>query len=85
MKIVKYPKPSLAGYDPNRPLHKNQLILKQVEHFHQVEKNLPEHLRTDTDIQDVKTEGEAAEYIARVTKAIHEVGGRPPKKVRPTR
>jgi hypothetical protein len=61
------------------------LILKQVEHFHHVDEKLPENLRTGTDIDTIKTEGLAAEYIARVTKALHEAGGSPPEKVRTAR
>jgi hypothetical protein len=82
MAVVKFPKPSNQAYDPNRDLRKNQLILKQVEHFHHVDQRLPEEFRTHTKLEDIKTEGQAAAYIARVTRAIHESGGQPAEKVR---
>lgn len=85
MSVVTFPKPSKKAYNPNRPLEKNQLILTQVEHFHHVDQRLPEEFQTHVNLQEIKTEGEAAAYIARVTRAIHESGGRPSEKVgRPT-
>jgi hypothetical protein len=83
MAVVRFPKPSKEeAYDPNRPLYKNQLILKQVEHFHHVDQRLPEKFQTHVQLDEIKTEGQAAAYIARVTKAIHETGGRLPARVR---
>jgi hypothetical protein len=82
MAIIKFPKPSKIAYNPNRPLHKNLLILKQVEHFHHVDERLPEEFRTHTKIEAIETEGQAAAYIARVTRAIHESGGTPAEQVR---
>jgi hypothetical protein len=80
-KAIKVPKPSGAAYDPHRPLEKNQLIHAQVKHFHEVETQLPEHLRTGVDVAAIKTEGQASHYIRKVTKALHESGGRPAQKV----
>jgi hypothetical protein len=82
MAIVKFPKPSKIAYNPNRPLSKNILILKQVEHFHHVDERLPEEFRTHAKFEEIQTEGQAAAYIARVTRAIHESGGRQAEKVR---
>lgn len=82
MAVVKFPKPSKIAYNPNRPLVKNLLILKQVEHFHHVDERLPEELRTQIKLEDIQTEGQAAAYIARVTRAIHESGGLTAEKVR---
>ena len=80
-KAIKVPKPSGTAYDPHRPLEKNQLIHAQVKHFHEVETQLPEHLRTGMDVATIKTEGQASQYIRKVTKALHESGGRPAQKV----
>jgi hypothetical protein len=77
--IIHLPKPGKDAYNPNRPLSKNTLIKSQVEHFHEADLNLPPELRTGIDISTVTTEGEAAKYIRRVTKAIHEGGGRQQK------
>jgi hypothetical protein len=46
MAIVKFPRPSKVAYNPDRPLHKNVLILTQVEHFHHVDKRLPEEFHS---------------------------------------
>jgi hypothetical protein len=78
---IKVPKPTRTAFDPHRPLEKNQLIHSQVRHFKEVESQLPEHLKTGTDIAALKTEGQASQYIRKVTRAIHEAGGRPVQKV----
>ena len=80
--VVKYPKPTHAAYRPQRPIEKNQLIQKQVEHFSVIELELPPELRTGIELSSIKTEGDAAEYVRLVTKAIHKSGGRVPARVR---
>ena len=80
--MIQVPKPSRAAYNPKRPLEKNTLIQSQVKHFAEAESKLPENLRTGIDSAKIATEGQAAEYIRKVTRAIHESGGRPPEKVR---
>lgn len=79
-KAIKVPKPSGKAYNPHRPLEKNQLIHAQVQHFQEAETQLPEHLRTGVNVADLKTEDQASQYIRRVTKALHESGGRPPRR-----
>jgi len=83
--IIKVPAPSKAAYNPHRPLEKNLLIKRQVEHFHHAEMQLPEALQTGIDIAHVKTEGQASDYIRKVTKAIHKSGGRGAGKVKTAR
>lgn len=78
--IVKVPKPSRTAYNPDRPLEKNQLIQAQVKHFQEADLGLPPELQTGVDIASVTTEGQASEYIRRVTRAIHESGGRKSRK-----
>ncbi|HZS54403.1 MAG TPA: hypothetical protein VFA65_08360 [Bryobacteraceae bacterium] len=73
--IIRVPKPGREAYDPHRPLSKNTLIKHQVEHFHEAEKNLPLELQTGIDITTIKTEGQAGDYIRKVTTAIHKSGG----------
>ena len=68
--MIRVPKPSNSSYNPNRPLEKNQLLLAHVKHMHEAEKFLPRAQRTGTDISTIKTEGQAAEYIKRVTSRI---------------
>jgi hypothetical protein len=80
-KVIRVPKPAGTAYDPHRPLEKNQLIHAQVRHFQEAETQLPEDLRTGVNVADIKTEGQASHYIRKVTKALHESGGRPAQKV----
>ena len=77
---IKVPKPS-AVFDPHRPLHKNPLIAAQVRHFEEAESLLAPELRTGVNVSALRTEGEASDYIRKVTRAIHTGGGRLPQKV----
>jgi hypothetical protein len=74
-KIVPVPKPSRAAYNPDRHLHQNALVRAQVKHFAEADKHLPAELQTGIDVASIKTEGEASEYIRKVTAAIHKNGG----------
>ncbi len=74
-KIVPVPKPSRAAYNPDRSLHENALVRAQVRHFAEADKHLPAELQTGIDASSVRTEGEASEYIRKVTAAIHKSGG----------
>ena len=70
--VVQVPKPSKTAYNPDRPM---SLLLKaQVEHLREAESKLPLRYRheIDTYIKAIKTEGEAAAYIRKVTEAIHD-------------
>jgi hypothetical protein len=80
--VIPVPKPSQAAYNPGRPLEKNTLVQALVQHFKAADANLPESFRTGMDTTKIATEGEASEYIRKVTRAIHESGGRAPEKVR---
>ena len=73
--FIQVPKPSRAAYTPDRPLEKNTLIQTQVRHFREAEMRLPENLRSGVDVAAIATEGQAADYIRKVTRAIHEGGG----------
>jgi hypothetical protein len=50
------------------------LLKAQVEHLREAESKLPLRYRyeIDTYIKAIRTEGEAADYIRKVTKAIHD-------------
>ena len=82
---IKVPKPSGTAYNPHRPLEKNQLIQAQVTHFREAEAQLPAHLQTGLSIAAIKTEGQAGDYIRKVTRALQESGGRPEQKVEKAR
>jgi hypothetical protein len=71
MVLIHVPRPKDA-YDPNRPM--GSLLKAQVEHLREAESKLPLRYRGEIDIyvKAIKTEGEAARYIQKVTEAIHE-------------
>ena len=73
--IIAVPKPGRSAYNPKRPLRSNALVAASVEHFAEADKHLPAELRTGVDPASVRTEGEAADYIRKVTEAIHKSGG----------
>jgi hypothetical protein len=71
MALIRVPRPKDA-YDPNRPM--GSLLKAQVEHLREAESKLPLRYRDeiDTYIKAIRTEGEAARYIQKVTEAIHD-------------
>jgi hypothetical protein len=78
--IISVPKPGRSAYNPKRPLRSNALVAASVQHFAEAEKNLPADLQTGIDLASITTEGAAAEYIRKVTEAIHKSGGRKVKR-----
>ncbi len=70
MAVIHVPRPKNA-YNPDRPL--GSLLKTQVEHLREAESKLPLRYRQKigTYIKAIKTEGEAAIYIRKVTEAIH--------------
>lgn len=70
MVLIRVPRPKDA-YNPDRPV--GSLLMTQVEHLREAESKLPLRYRgkIDTYIKAIKTEGEAAAYIRKVTEAIH--------------
>jgi hypothetical protein len=69
--IVEVPKPAEGSYDPTRPLSKNTLLQHQVRHFQLLEQTLPRHRRSGHDYQSIVTEGDAAEYLRKMTAILH--------------
>lgn len=57
-----------SAFNENRPL--SDLIRKQVEHFRHVEEKLPADLRASLPDRNPKTEGDAALYIAAMTRLL---------------
>jgi len=70
MAIIHVPRPKPSSMNPKRPA--SSLLMTQVEHMHVAEKRLPLRYRTEIYVNAIKTEGEAAEYIAKATAAIHQ-------------
>lgn len=57
-KLIEVTRPAPGSFNPHRPLSKNTLLLHQVKHFQEIERaNM--------------TEGQAAEYIRRMTAQLH--------------
>jgi hypothetical protein len=56
--------------NPNRPV--NALLQAQMQHLQDAELRLPLDQQTNIYVNAIKTEGEAADYIRRVTEAIHQ-------------
>jgi hypothetical protein len=88
MAIIQVPKPPKSAWDPDRPL--SSLLKSQVEHLYEAERKLPHKYKSQIYINAIKTEGEAAAYIQRVTDAIHRAhedaaAKRPMKAAKPRR
>jgi hypothetical protein len=75
--VVRVPKAARSSYQPHRPLHKNVLLLNQVKHFREIEKDLPAKHQAGTPIESIQTEAQAAEYIRHITKKLHRLSKRP--------
>jgi hypothetical protein len=68
MALIHVPRPLKSAYNPDRKA--NTLLLTQVEHMHLAERRLPERYRTQIYVNAIQTEGEVAEYVGQVTRAI---------------
>ncbi len=64
---VQVPKPARKSFNKERPLERNTLLKNQVDHFHELEKRLLAELLTGIQFAAVTTEGQAAEYIRKMT------------------
>jgi hypothetical protein len=69
--VILVPKPSTSAFNPHRLLAKNTLLLNQVEHFHKLELEFAPEKRTGVDFESIKTEGQAGEYIRKMTEILH--------------
>lgn len=74
--VVRVPKPAARSFNSLRPLDGNALLRKQVAHFREVEKTLPPDLQAGMDSAAIATEGEAGEYIRKITAVLHPEGAR---------
>jgi len=68
MEPILVPRPKSVR-DPNRPV--SSLLLAQVKHLREAEKELPGKYQSGIFSHAVQTEGEAARYVRAVTEAIH--------------
>lgn len=75
-KVIRAAKPARRAFNPERPLSKNQLLQAQVKHFREAESRLPPEQQTGVDPESIRTEGQASEYIRKVTAVLHPHGAR---------
>jgi hypothetical protein len=68
MDPIPVPKPK-GVRDPNRPA--SSLLLAQIHHLREAEKNLPVRYHSGIFHKSLITEGEVARYVRAVTEAIH--------------
>jgi hypothetical protein len=70
MALIHVPQPPKSAMNSHRPV--NALLQAQMQHLQDAELKLPARLQTNIYVNAIKTEGEAGEYIRRVTEAIHQ-------------
>ena len=85
MTAIHVPRPDLKKVmDSGRPV--NALLKAQIQHLYEAELKLPVAHQSDVYINAIKTEGEAADYVRRVTEAIHQAhAAAASKRARPKR
>ena len=72
MRIIDVPQVEKEAYNPDRPI--SGLIQMQLIHLSTAEQTLPPKQRTGINIATLHTEGQAAEYIQKVTTMLHRAG-----------
>jgi hypothetical protein len=76
--FVRVPLPAASAFDKNRPA--GCLLQAQLLHFRHAESaRLPKEKRDGRRLEDIRTEAEAASYIAAVTRILHPQRRRKPK------
>jgi hypothetical protein len=74
MAVIKVPKPQEGSFNKNRPV--SALLRNQILHMHEVERKFPPSRHSGIYINEIKTEGEAADYIRKVTARLHPEGAK---------
>jgi len=72
MAKIPVPRPAKGSFNKERPV--SELLRWQLRHMHEVEKKLPHYDRSHTNVEKIKTEGEAAQYLKKVTAKLHRRG-----------
>ena len=70
MTMIHVPRPPKSAFDPDRAV--SALLKAQMEYLQQAERRLPLRYRSESYVNAIRTEGEAAKYIRTVTDAIHQ-------------
>jgi hypothetical protein len=74
MAVIKVPQPPKSAFNKNRPV--SALLKNQILHLHEVERKFPPARHSNIYINSIKTEGEAADYIRKVTAQLHPEGAK---------
>ena len=74
MAVIKVPKPAQGSFNKNRPV--SALLRNQILHLQEVERKFPPSRHSGIYINEIKTEGEAADYIKKVTARLHPEGAK---------
>ena len=74
MAVIKVPKPAQGSFNKNRPV--SALLRNQILHMHEVERKFPPSRHSGVYINEIRTEGEAADYIQKVTARLHPEGAK---------
>jgi hypothetical protein len=72
MEMIDVPEVEKEAYNPNRQI--SGLIQMQLIHLSTAERMLPTKQRTGINIATLHTEGQAADYIGKVTALLHSAG-----------
>jgi hypothetical protein len=76
---IRVPIPPPSAFNKDRPA--GCLLQAQLRHFHHAESaRLPKEKRDGRSPEDIGTEAEAADYIAKITKLLHPQGYKKPKR-----
>jgi hypothetical protein len=67
--VIVVPKPPKQAFNPDRPV--SALLQNQILHMQEAEFRLPARRQTNIYINNIRTEGQAAEYISKVTAQLH--------------
>jgi hypothetical protein len=67
--VTVVPKPPESAFNKDRPV--SALLKNQILHMQEAEFRLPARQQTNIYINKIRTEGEAAEYIGKVTARLH--------------
>lgn len=73
MGIIKVPRPPATAFDKARSV--SSLLRSHLQHMQKAEFQLPANMQTNVYINAIKTEGEAANYIRKVTERLHAAHG----------
>jgi hypothetical protein len=72
MRMIDVPEVEKEAYNPDRPI--SGLIQMQLIHLSTAEQTLPPRQRTGINIATLHSEGQAADYIQKVTAMLHKSG-----------